>query len=92
MADSYNDPTREEMLDFIEQNFKTALQEIGDEDAWFYIEAALYWYCSEYHHGQRSNLYSCLSNSSYKPSPLEYGVEDTDELTREIYTALEEQF
>lgn len=51
---SNNDPTRQEMVDFLRNtNFTWAY----DADK-FDIEEAIYWFAHDYHSGQWSNLYS----------------------------------
>lgn len=42
----------------------------------FDVEAAIYWFASDYHGGQSSNLYSVLSMSEYKPGPMMRGPND----------------
>jgi hypothetical protein len=37
----------------------------------FDLHQALYWYCHDNHEGQSDTLYSILSQSPYKPSPIE---------------------
>jgi len=36
----------------------------------FDAESAIYWFCSDYHAGQNSDLYSILSTSEYSPGPM----------------------
>ena len=63
------DPTKQEMINF--------LVKIADgEDSTFDIEEAIYWFASDYHSGQWSNLYSALSTSPYSPGPCCTGPED----------------
>jgi hypothetical protein len=57
------DPTKEEMIDFLMQEYRNDYDE-------FSAEEAIYWYGYDYHGGQNSNLYSALSTSQYKPSRL----------------------
>lgn len=40
------------------------------------IEAAIYWYASDYHSGQSSDLYEILCLSPYSPGPLENSPSD----------------
>jgi hypothetical protein len=58
------DPTHAEMYSFLET------QACGAEDIRFDIEEAIYWFASDYHSGQWSNLYSVLCQSEYTPSQL----------------------
>lgn len=46
-------------------------------DSLFAYHQALYWYCSENHEGQFTELFSILSQSQYKPSATEK-AEDVD--------------
>lgn len=83
------DPTREELVevcaDYYENN--------GDDSDIFSQEAAIYWFCSDYHSGQTSNLYSVLSTSKFKPSCLHKDIYDEDNLIAEImYETLEVEF
>jgi hypothetical protein len=58
------------------------------EDNYFEAAQALYWYCSDYHGGISSELYSILSQLDYSPSLSECGVSDDDD-SSEFYQALE---
>jgi hypothetical protein len=78
--DHMADPTRDVMLD--------VLRDFGDVDE-FDVEEAIYWFASDYHGGQWTNLYSALSTSPYNPGPLRRGPEDT---ALELYLALEQRF
>jgi hypothetical protein len=73
-----SDPTRDEMLDTL----------VGEADE-FSVEAAIYWFASDCHGGQWSNLYAALSQSPYRPGQLERGCPDD---AKECYEALEERF
>lgn len=66
---SIKDPTREEMLAFL-----ASLPFASDHDE-FDHEEAIYWFASDWHNGQWSNLYSALCTSPYKPGPLANGPE-----------------
>jgi hypothetical protein len=56
-------------------------------------EIALYWFASDYHSGQASDLYSILSTSPYRPSPLTSSIEDEgDELAFDMYDDLRAVF
>lgn len=48
-----------------------SLDNPSDDDADAYC--AIYWFASDYHNGQRSNLYSVLSTSPYRPGMCERG-------------------
>ncbi len=64
------DPTAEEMREFLHSQF-------GDDLDQFDQEEAIYWFAYSWHAGQSSNLYSALSTSDYHPGPMTYGPEDT---------------
>jgi hypothetical protein len=57
------DPTRDEMLAHLRATCPYA-----DE---FDTECAIYWFASDYHGGQSSNLYAALCGSEYHPGMLE---------------------
>jgi hypothetical protein len=59
----------------------------GEEE--FSVEAAIYWFASDCHGGQWSNLYEALCQSPYRTGPLERGCPDD---AKECYEALEERF
>ena len=54
----------------------------------FDMEAAIYWFASDWHNGQASELYSVLSTSQYHPSPLHRGASDEGELCAMMYESL----
>lgn len=72
---------RDAMVEHARQMFPEA----DDSD----IEAALYWFASDNHEGQWSDLYSILSTSPYTPGRLMTSVEDEGELAEMIYEAFE---
>ena len=41
-----------------------------DADFRFDREGAIYWYASDYHAGQSSDLYAVLCESGYQPGPM----------------------
>jgi hypothetical protein len=56
----------------------------------FSIEAAIYWFASDWYDGQADPLYSVLCQSRYKPSCLCRGVEnEDDDLARDMYDYLQ---
>lgn len=75
------DPTRAEMLTFLEKNFPDP--DYGTFDR----EEAIYWFCDDWHAGKWSNTYSALCNSPYKPGPITTGPE-----THELVEALEKEY
>jgi hypothetical protein len=81
------DPTREEMLEALQEHAKLA---DGDE---FDIEEAIYWYASHYHGGQGSNLYEALSLSPYSPGPCMRELNEEDSLVAAyLYSILEAMY
>lgn len=62
------DPTRDEMLEHLRDQF-------GDEPDEFDTEEAIYWFAYQWHGGQASNLYSVLSTSEFNPGPIATGPE-----------------
>ena len=52
------------------------------------IEQAIYWFASNWHGGQWSNLYSVLSTSQYHPGATERGC-DPDGTAADLYRELE---
>ena len=76
------DPTRQEMLSFLAEQFGTDTEEID-------IEAAIHWFAVKWHDGQNSNLYAASCASPYKPGLMERGARDV----AAIYcAALQERF
>ena len=89
-----DDPTKEEMVDRLayEHLNVASIDEVSLDDM-FDIEAAIYWFSNDYYGGQGSNLYSVLSTSEYKPSPMESSIEDTEsEQAIQMYNDLEAVF
>jgi hypothetical protein len=41
------------------------------DEAKFDMEEAIYWFATDYHGGQASNLYAALCLSAYNPGPLQ---------------------
>jgi len=86
--EEYSDPTKSEMLDTLKQEF-------GGFEGYdnFSAEEAIYWYAYNNHGGQNSNLYSTLSTSTYKPSPLMKNAEDIDDdMAISMYNTLVDKF
>jgi hypothetical protein len=71
------DPTIEEMRGFL-----------ADADD-FEKEAAIYWFASDWHSGQWSNLYMAVCASEYRPGMLEGKCPESAE---ELYESLVETF
>lgn len=54
----------------------------------FEVAEGLYWYCADYHGGQRSEEYRIMCGLRYRPGPLERGPEEVG-IARDVYAALE---
>lgn len=76
------DPTLQDML--------AALGNPADDDVDAY--AAIYWFASDWHGGQSSNLYSVLSTSPYKPGMMERGPASVGEGCVDYYNQLHDAF
>ncbi len=76
------DPTRQEMLAFLAEQFGKDAEEID-------IEAAIHWFAVKWHSGQWSNLYAASYASPYKPGLMERGARD---VAATYYSALEDRF
>ncbi len=87
MTENAKDPTREEMMQFLQQAFGGYGEE-GFQDS---AEVAMYWFANHYHGGQWSNLYSVLSTSPFSPGPISRGPEPNS-LEEDMYKALEAEF
>jgi hypothetical protein len=74
---SKSDPTIEELRSFLAS---------ADE---FEREAAIYWFASDWHSGQWSNLYMAVCASEYRPGALERRCPESAE---ELYESLVEAF
>jgi hypothetical protein len=64
------DPTRDDMLEFLRQRAADYIGFSSVEDAEFDIEEAIYWFANDYHGGQSSNLYAAVCQSPFKPGVL----------------------
>ena len=83
MPTTMQDPTREEML--VVLNTLPLASEFDESDR----EEAIYWFASDWHSGQTSNLYSALSTSPFAPSTLAKGPEEPASI---LYDELEAHF
>ncbi len=83
-AEGGNREMKKEMISYLQSIY-------GNEDL-FSIEAAIYWYASDYHSGQWSDLYSILSTSKYRPRASIGNIKDEDEDTQNMYKSLVEHF
>jgi hypothetical protein len=75
------DPTRTEMLEYLD-----SITGLDPETREFDREEALYWFASDYHGGQWSNLYAALCASPFKPGPIAKGPQsfEADRLCSEL--------
>lgn len=78
------DPDKEEMVQYLRSQYGS---EFNDDDA----EVAMYYFASDFHGGQASNLYSVLSTSEYKPG-ASGNVESEGELVKMMYDTLVDEF
>lgn len=79
------DPTREEMLKFLQSQF-------GSEEGWQdEAEVAMYWFANFNHGGQSSNLYSVLSTSPFSPGPIARGPQP-ESMEEDMFNALEQEY
>jgi len=85
MNENVQDPTREEMLEFLRGQLGTEEGFEGD------AEAAMYWFANNYHGGQDSNLYSVLSTSDFSPGPIARGPEK-ESTEEDMYNLLVDEF
>ena len=79
-----DDPSRDEMIEHIRKVY-------GREADEFDIEEAIYWFATDYHGGQSSNLYSALSTSEYRPGRSSSGPEEGS-MGEMIYSDLVDTF
>lgn len=70
------DPTYDEMKDYLEGN--EAMDEYDALVREYDIEEAIYWYASDHHGGQGSNLYAAVCRSPFKPGSLARGPSGVD--------------
>jgi len=76
-----------EMKDCLREHF-SGLSD--DDDSFnFDMEAAIYWFCNDWHGGQNSELYGILSRSDYRPARSYASVNDEPEMVTYMYDELE---
>lgn len=85
MKTTLPDPTADEMLAFL---LSQPCRSDDDKDD---ATIAIYWFASEWHGGQWTNLYSALSTSDYRPGPCTTLARE-GETVREMVCDLEEKF
>jgi hypothetical protein len=77
-ATQMKDPTRDEMLALLATECEYADQ--------YDRESAVFWFASDWHGGQGSNLYQALCNAPYRPGLIE--DECPDDAAGECYEVL----
>jgi len=65
-----SDPDYNEMLEFL-KGYAVGVTDCADD---FDYGNAIYWFASEWHHGQGSNLYEAIEACGYRPGASENGV------------------
>lgn len=82
------DPTKREMILFLGRRWKRLDPESWRDNA----EIAMYWYATDYHSGQWSNLYAASCASYYNPGP--YATLESEDGTpvMDMYADLESEF
>lgn len=83
--------TKEEMKDFLKRQY-SRLSDVESDDFNFSMEAAIYWFASDYHSGQASDLYSILSTSDFSPSRMSSGIDSEDEEIKMLYHSLVDKY
>lgn len=85
-----NDPTQEEMSEFLLKKFDKAGIDEGIIDNIF---ISTYWFAHDFYNGQSSNLYSALCGSFYEPSVLTNNIQDEEDIIIfMMYNSLIEEF
>lgn len=79
------DPTLDEMKDFL----KSLTIYEADE---FDIACAIYYFASDWHSGQFSNLYSVLCTCGYTPGRLETGIDSVSDTAAMLLGELEAHY
>ena len=83
------DPAYVEMKELLAEAFPVSM--LGPVEFLWASEVAIYWFSSDYHGGQSSNLYKALCQSRYRPSCLCGGIEDEDmDFAEDMYNFLVE--
>jgi hypothetical protein len=65
-----DDPTREDMLAHLASVIDEHPHGVREENQAWDIEEAIYWFASDWHGGQGTNLYEALCASLFTPSPM----------------------
>ena len=88
-----DDPTKEEMIGFLTNEFQGQLDPAETDANNFDMEAAIYWFANHFHNGQWSNLYSVLSTSEFRPGPMQHSIDDLESGTAtEMYNGLVQKY
>ena len=74
------------MVDHLKKQFGALVD--WEEGADFDVEAAIYWFASDYHEGQWSQLYEVLSESEFSPGPTHRSVKNEGEQAEMFYDEL----
>lgn len=83
MSNIIQDPTKAAMLETL-RDPRHAIWEFSE----LAIEAGIYWYATQHHGGQSTNLYSASSTSEYTPSRLCKGIEEECDDIVEVFSIL----
>jgi hypothetical protein len=82
---------KQEMKDYLKNKFK-GLEDVNSNDFNFDMEAAIYWFTTDYHSGQFSDMYSVSSTSEYRPGRMVNNIGQEPENVQLLYQALEERY
>jgi hypothetical protein len=87
------DPSRLDLVIFCDQR-RDSFDPMEDNEWEFSRECAIYWFCSLWHGGQSSEIYSTLSTSEYRPGCSETleSLEDNDYAAFELFGEMEANF
>lgn len=79
---------KEELKDYLKKQYENLFD---DETIESDGEVAIYYFASDYHDGQSSDLYKILSQSEYKPGPLST-LRNEGEIAEMMYMDLVQKF
>ena len=85
------DPTMQQMRKHLDRAFSGLLDPHEKDANEFDREESIYWFATNYHGGQSSNLYAGLCASEYRPGPMTTGPEK-DSTSALMYSELESEF
>jgi hypothetical protein len=90
------DELKADMLTFLREKFKGLVDFYDVSAVEFSLEEAIYYFASQYHHGQWSALYSILSTSDFRPGRLHtferFETEEDFAESKMFFDALVSQF